>query len=894
MRFNFKKIAALGTSILLTGLTMGTAAAANFPDGFSSSNTAIVYGASAATTDVQAAGNIQSALGTSSSTVNLGSEKVNLDYGTSSKIYLNTSLTTAHTIYTSSDLPTVLADSTFSGDVSSTVKQKVTMIAASGTGAANTGAVIFDKQPTSSVDPDVGLSLGTSASQPLYNATVTFGSAVNFTNSQSQGQVLSLFGKDYTVSADSSTTNGLVLFQSAQTVTLTQGGTSGQDSATVTIDGASHTVKLINAGSSSATISVDGSAGTSVTSGSSRTINGVSVAVTSVQSSTAGGNTAVVLIGAKKLTFKDGQQVTQGDNNEVILGTTAYIKGNVNATTSLTVAVYAKDNTHDWVGTGETFTDPVFGSFGVSNGGLNVPMDDSSRDTISVGGNGDTTLTLTMTPKGESSPATFDWATNTSGKFNLSTSSSVGSAGYQIYPYEMANLTLNDFFLTGTGSNNQYNGHMLQLQTVYNDSSTSTGDYVQFYDPISGTTYGKDQETSVSEGVLDLNVDGRTYVVNYNGTAGSSNGASVQVKYPDYTGATSFVLYPTMLAEGGESVALYEPLTSRSLTAWDGTNGVTALYFPNGNGYGSVTLAYAGRTNATASDGKWTITAGSGVSVTGSPLVTGNATWVNTVNITAGQLTWELSGSATDNLTNIYLVQPNGGIVTGPAVVVFEGKDNNNHYNAVVVESKANPAGTSSDAVGVGGIYFSSPTYFGSGTSGKQLYSNSKLNQFMDGFGTLVTRDTSTSAQPVATVSYPTSQVYSNLYLGAVGSSTTTGSGAAMVKDSDVSGLSSGTRLIVVGGSCINSVAASLLGVSANTCGSAWTSATGLGSGSYMIQSFASNSYTSAAALLVAGTDAADTTAAVSALTNQKPDVAAGKKYTGTITSSQLVTVTSA
>ena len=67
MKFNFRKIAAIATSALLTGMTMGVAAAANYPAPFisgSTSNVAIVYGTGAgmSSLDIVEAGNIQSDL----------------------------------------------------------------------------------------------------------------------------------------------------------------------------------------------------------------------------------------------------------------------------------------------------------------------------------------------------------------------------------------------------------------------------------------------------------------------------------------------------------------------------------------------------------------------------------------------------------------------------------------------------------------------------------------------------------------------------------------------------------------------------------------------------------------------------------------------------------------
>jgi hypothetical protein len=112
-----------------------------------------------------------------------------------------------------------------------------------------------------------------------------------------------------------------------------------------------------------------------------------------------------------------------------------------------------------------------------------------------------------------------------------------------------------------------------------------------------------------------------------------------------------------------------------------------------------------------------------------------------------------------------------------------------------------------------------------------------------------------------------------------VGGSVETSAGVMVVKDSEVSSVS-GKNLIVVGGSCINSVAASILGGS--LCGSSFTSATGVGSGQYLIESVASPLDSSKVALLVAGYEAADTQAASAYLRTQTVDTTVGKKGVGT------------
>ena len=98
-----------------------------------------------------------------------------------------------------------------------------------------------------------------------------------------------------------------------------------------------------------------------------------------------------------------------------------------------------------------------------------------------------------------------------------------------------------------------------------------------------------------------------------------------------------------------------------------------------------------------------------------------------------------------------------------------------------------------------------------------------------------------------------------------------------VVKDTEVGSVDS-KNLIVVGGSCINSAAAALVGDA--YCGDAWTTATGVGSGQFLIKSYASSSLTSEIALLVAGYEKEDTTNAATYLQTKLVDT--NKSYIST------------
>lgn len=141
--------------------------------------------------------------------------------------------------------------------------------------------------------------------------------------------------------------------------------------------------------------------------------------------------------------------------------------------------------------------------------------------------------------------------------------------------------------------------------------------------------------------------------------------------------------------------------------------------------------------------------------------------------------------------------------------------------------------------------------------------------------------------EQTATLTYHDEEAYGKVYVTTPDSSgTTTQLGTVPVKDSEVSTVSS-KNLIVVGGSCVNTVAASLLGGA--YCGNDFTANTGVGSGQFLIKSYNSPYATGKTALLVAGYEAADTSNAATYLTTQTVDTS--KAYKGTSgTSAELVT----
>jgi len=486
--FNFRKISAIGASALMVGMTAGIAAAANYPAPFvvgGSADVAVVYGTGSGVSvlDAVEAGNLQSNLQsfmtgtTSGASTSTSGETVSLDTS-SSRIWLNTSLNTAKSTLTKTDLPTVLKDYTFEGDVTSKLTSTVKLITgntATSSGAANTGTVIFAKQPRSSDDPAFGISVGTGAAEanyPLYNASATM-SAINFTHADSEGEDIVLFGQKFTISSDTDTTD-LVLLKESEKFDLS----SDAPSASVTIGGNDYTVTLVSASDTAATVSVTNSAGVSeskeINEADSKKINGIQIAVKTADETNLK-LTASVIAGTEKLTFTHGSSVTSGDNADPIDGTTAYIVGTTIAATELAVIVYRADSSTDAILPGESFVDPVFGSFKVDFAGISNPEDSTTREIITVENSGDDTMSVTFTDS-EGNAKTVDFAHNaTSGipqaNQKISTQANLRLAddsNYSIYPYEGANLTEDDYTFVG----NEDYGHLVRVTQIYNNTGS--------------------------------------------------------------------------------------------------------------------------------------------------------------------------------------------------------------------------------------------------------------------------------------------------------------------------------------------------------------------------------------------------------------------------------------
>ncbi len=214
------------------------------------------------------------------------------------------------------------------------------------------------------------------------------------------------------------------------------------------------------------------------------------------------------------------------------------------------------------------------------------------------------------------------------------------------------------------------------------------------------------------------------------------------------------------------------------------------------------------------------------------------------------------------------------------------------------VDVEVSYSATRSKKIYVSNIAFTAVTP-GSSWSGLQSEDNSDKNHFLTQYGTYGVWDSGESAGYV-NIYYPSESMYFNVFLAPTSAAAQQTGGEGTVYSEKVNKISAGAaifdtdaadmvgqeNLIVVGGPCANSVAASLLGVTGDNC------AEGFEPGKAIIQLF--NHDSGKVSLLVAGYSGSDTRLAAQVLANyeQFKSQLKGTKVIVSGTSLQTVQIT--
>ncbi|PIN80569.1 hypothetical protein COV16_00600 [Candidatus Woesearchaeota archaeon CG10_big_fil_rev_8_21_14_0_10_34_8] len=851
MNINYRKIASIIASAVMIGSSVGIAAAASYPAPFVSggkADVAVVVGGSAASSDYLAAVNVGQNLqvelakqtattGASTGATATGGDSINL--ATSArKLYYGDGINAARQTLTKGELPTILADGSFV-DLSG-IQYSYTQSITPGDTVSVLGTSGGDLD-----DPALYLDVGTTSTDPLYNYTLTFTKNVNVSDSTNvQGQKIKIAGVDYVIGS-SSTNTTLYLYGSGDTATI-----AGGESKTVTVAGKEHVVELITTSSTTqAKIAVDGVSKT-VTKGSKYAFAGdVVIYVKDVTHPAYAGDirNAELIIGANTLTLANGASITQGADDTTIKGTKASITPSGNGLISgFTVQVAAAQSKVDDISIGSSFEDPIFGGLKVEFAGVVPDLDDENRAKIIVDTDNNQFARVTFTSalagsKGEQRITyIYDNATASTSVQPLLAHQTIasGNSKGRIHVIEGEAAKEGDWIVVNPGDF----GRILEVDTI--TVNTAASGTVKFVDAITGEsqTATITNDTNAAYSVTTNLFDGQSYTIRTN-----QAGTTVNLTW---SSADVISLFPRIKLKSGGWIAFLEEANVPNGTSAIFPDGLTTLA-TTGTELINTTLLY--QVNGVM----WGMRNSSAV---------GDVVLVN--NVSAGS-----GGSCNFNTT------------IGPSVLYLEPKkwDDSTYGNFICIPLTT--TGTTEIAIG-------DPIFNGTSSGFQTLTSDTYKKVAVDKYGTYVVKEDRTNENGIVTLTIPASQMYLDVLFTDMTATVTAGSssggsvselGSVTVEDSEVSSVS-GKNLIVVGGSCVNSVAANLVGAAA--CGADFTEATGIGSGQFLLKVYESPYTTGKIAMLVAGYEAADTTKAVDYMTKETPltDVdAVVKKVTTTL-----------
>jgi len=798
MKFDFKKITAVATSILMAGMTVGVAAAANYPAPFvvgGSADVAIVYGTGTGVSllDAIQSGNIQTNLqsfmtktttvtaGTSSGgdSVKIEKSSTKLQVGKGTKDVISAAITDDSP---SPGLPTLLADGVFIDNDNDEFDftQKIDL--------SNLTLTMWEDSDYKEDEPTLGVKVANSNNVLNYTLTMTDQPLW----SDLQYSDLTVLGKTYYIL---STTNGtkLTLLDSANAATVNEGETT-----TVDVAGVSHEVGLDFVGSTQVRFNVDGTTTNLLAKGDTQKIGSVYVGVKEVlsQQYSGGLKAAEFALGTGKLELTSGSDAVLNDDTISGLGVILNYTGSSNdiKLTDIKLKWDAEDDL--FVTEDQELDMPGFKAVKFTYKGLLKPEEE--KITVKAGS---TTYVEFVNFPLKDAVKTIPFIFGDSKNFTGIGKDATG----QLRTTNDSSMTFDadsdDYFVASWSDGNDAESYYMKVSDFKEEGTGSSAkNKSTFY-------YAKDSaEGGWAEAKKDATRDDTLTIGNVELKIGviSKSGKTVEIN-----ASNSNVKFNTLYSQSGLKVYL----------PFNGTEG-------DGN------AAHPGIMNSSSLNGR-------------------NSTF--------------------------------------RLILTEEDKDGNKDRGKnLTVTLGWNSASTAeAEVTGVSGT----------GGTDTEIQDTDVFRNFIySALGTEILWKKPSSAQKSLEVIYHGDESYGELYLSApstvitAGTGGTTGAtqlGSVLVKDSEVSSVST-KNLVVVGGSCINSVAANLLGGA--KCGSEFTDATGVGTGQFLIQSLTSPYASSKVALLVAGYEAADTVNAATYLTTQTVDTSSGKKLKGTSsTSAELV-----
>jgi hypothetical protein len=630
------------------------------------------------------------------------------------------------------------------------------------------------------------------------------------------------------------------LYGSGTTVSVDEGETS-----TVTVDGKDHTVSLIGTSSTTtATIEVDGVRRSMTAGNSYKFADGFEVYFKDIFHATKTGTLSSVdlLVGSKSLHLENGQAVRYGADDTSILGTYAVVSGTAGAgINQIMIAQAAESSIGDYIKTGESYTDRVFGNLVFENVGPVPMLDATGRDMVVVDTDQSVSARVTFTSalaEGEEFTLIYAKDADNTEDSTLTKVNLAYESTYNISAGENQTMRVNEYIIV----NDNDEGRILRVDQI--PTGQSSNDYVRLTDVITGESF--DFTTGVNNYTTAARtIGGGEYHAFVSVNLADTALSTVQLTWGAGSGpaavGTQTTLYPRIKLANGQWMAILAQATVSNLSTYSLPGQYLLSDYKSGSQLTDGGVAVVQHTAATSFGN-----------------INYNVTWA--ANSTSGTLD-RLTLNGVDCIFNSSL---------GPAVLIMEEKtlaDSNGHGICIPLTSTSGGS-TTEPAVGT-------PVYSDSSVSSSQtMQSDSFKTKRITTYGTLVERDTSTGTNNKVSVSYPDEQMYVDVFFKSADTTITPGSGGStgggtvmIVKDNEVSSVSN-KNLVVVGGSCVNTVARRIIDPDATSpiCGADWTAKTNVGPGQYLLKTVTSPYNDDKVAMLVAGYEAANTVSAVAKL----------------------------
>lgn len=456
----------------------------------------------------------------------------------------------------------------------------------------------------------------------LFGLQANFEDGIDMTSPDVAGEDIELFGTTYTIAEDNELTDSserdeLVLYGSSEKVSASTG-----ESTTVTIDGEEATLEVVGVtGDNTAAVRVNGDL-EQLDEDEEVTVNGQDIRADNVIQTNSDNSQGTVQfsIGSQELVLKNGQQIEDGDGDEVE-GTHVEFNGEgsfsgFNAehggeeVSSIEVYVGAQDDDNDYVAAGETFSHDFLDQVEFQFAGLNPDAADAEGTTeVSVETNGDEEAQISFTAdSGDTVTQDFIHTTNGDDSAVDGDDYLADSDNDEIHTSEATKVSENEYFVTDAGDFS----HMWEVTSIDRDNLADSDTDVDsndeatidLRDVVTGDTveveldpsdyYLANTEDSSADYVGTEIIDGQTYYFALDAEGDITSDAGFTFAYGDGAQILDGSSTNDQTNTGGGGIT-YDaegiPGATSLFTALDTENGgAVAFYAPEDFSEGTVSL----------------------------------------------------------------------------------------------------------------------------------------------------------------------------------------------------------------------------------------------------------------------------------------------------------------